>query len=241
MLRPFYRWQRFEVERDRGTILRRKLRRIAHHVPHEATDRIAVGHVSGLENALDVALRIVADSFRRDVWDPTVAAFRIGAAGKALALDDAAEEVARAVALRAMARAVDQISAAIPRRRFGGVGLELLAVEEKKFPASEHRAELEIERQVVVARLALHRRQRLEIGKQIAHVLEPHALVRGVGKGRIVMTAVGRGPLPHGGDEIRLAPAADAVSAVRRDVRGKKSAERRFQAEPAAELGLVLL
>src|SRR5262249_19960466 len=78
VLRPFDRRQRFEVERDRGTIYRRKLRRIAHHVPHEATDRIAVGHVSGLENALDVALRIVADSFRRDVWDPTITPKGIG-------------------------------------------------------------------------------------------------------------------------------------------------------------------
>src|SRR5262249_53117541 len=122
MLRPFYRWQRFEVERDRGTILRRKLRRIAHHVPHQATDRIAVGHVSGLENALDVALRIVADSFRRDVWDPTVAAFRIGSAGKALAFDYAAEEIARPVPRRTMHRAGCPLAAAIREPRSGGVG-----------------------------------------------------------------------------------------------------------------------
>src|SRR5499427_9590976 len=124
MLRPFDRRQRFEVERDRGTIYRRKLRCIGHHVPHQATDRIAVGHVSGLEDALDIPLRVVADSFRRDVWNPTVATFRIGAAGKALTCDDAAEEVARAVALRAMARPIDQISAAIPRRGLERVGLE---------------------------------------------------------------------------------------------------------------------
>src|SRR5262249_34139657 len=163
-------------------------------------------------------LRVVADSFRRDVWDPTVAAFRIGTAGKTLTCDDAAEEVARAVALRAMARAIDQISAAIPRRRLERVGLKLLTVEKKKFPASEHGAKLEIERKVVITHLALHRRQRLEIGKQVAHVLQPHALVRGVRKGRIVMAAVVRGALPHGGDEIRLAPIADAVVAVGRDV-----------------------
>src|SRR5215831_21290404 len=133
VLRPFDRRQRFEVERDRGTIYRRKLRRIAHHGRHQATHRIAVRHISGLEDALDIPLRVVADSFRRDVWDPTVAAFRIGTAGKALTCDDAAEEVARAVALRAMARAIDQISAAIPRRRLERVGLKLLTVEKKKF------------------------------------------------------------------------------------------------------------
>src|SRR5262245_51626048 len=126
-----------------------------------------------------------------------------------------------------MARTVDEISAAIPRRRLGRVGLELLPVEKEEFPASEHTADLEMERQIVAARLALRRRQCLEVGEEIAHFLEPHALVRRVGKNRIVMAAVGRGALPHGGDEIRLAPAADAVIAVRRDVRGEKSAEDR--------------
>src|SRR5262249_57844913 len=136
--RPLDRRQRFDVERDRGTILRRKFRRIAHHGRHQATHRIAVRHISGLEDALDIPLRVVADSFRRDVWDPTVAAFRIGTAGKTLTCDDAAEEVARAVALRAIAPAIAPISGAIPRRRLERVGLKLLTVEQKKFPASEH-------------------------------------------------------------------------------------------------------
>src|SRR5262249_58791173 len=100
---------------------------------------------------------------------------------------------------RAMARAVDQVSAAIPLRRLGCVGPELLTVEKKKLPASEHAADLEMERQVVVAHLALHRRQRLEVGEEVAHVLPPHALVGGGGEGRVVMAAVGRGGPPHGG------------------------------------------
>src|SRR5262249_6420180 len=149
--------------------------------------------------------------------------------------------IARAVALRAMARAVDQVSAAIPLRRLGCVGPELLTIEKKKLPSSEHAADLEMERQGVVAHLALHRRQPLEVGGQGGHGLQAPALVGGVGESRIVMAAVGRGALPHGGDEIRLAPAADAVVAVRRDVGGIKRAERRFQAKSAAELGLVLL
>src|SRR6266436_1432515 len=134
-LRPLHRRQRFDVKRDRGTIVRRKFRRIGHHGRHQATDRIAVGHVPALEDSFDVALGVVADSCWRDIGDGAVAAFRIGTAGKALACDDAAEEIARAVALRAMARAVDQISAAIPLRWLERVGLELLTVEKKKFPA----------------------------------------------------------------------------------------------------------
>src|SRR5262249_38719952 len=156
----------------------------------------------GLEDAFDVPLRVVADSCRRDVGDPAVAAFWIGPAGKALARDDAAEAIAGAVALRAMARTVDEISAAIPRPRLGRVGLELLPVEKQDFPASEHMADRKREREVVAARLALPRRQRLKVGEEVAHVLEPHALIRRVGKNRIVMAAVGRGALPHGGDEI---------------------------------------
>src|SRR5262249_21092228 len=160
-LRAFDRWQRFDVERDRAAVLRRKFRRIGHHRRHRATDRIAVGQISGLEDAFDVPLRVVADSCRRDVGDPAVAAFWIGPAGKALARDGAAEAIAGAVALRAMARTVDEISAAIPRPRLGRVGLELLPVEKQEFPASEHMADLKMEREVVAARLALHRRQRL--------------------------------------------------------------------------------
>src|SRR5262249_48854710 len=170
-LRAFDRRQRFEVERDRAAVLRRQFRRIGDHRRHRATDRIAVGQISGLKDAFDVALRVVAYTCRRDVGDPAVAAFRIGPAGKALARDDAAEAIAGAVALRAMARTVDEISAAIPRCWLGRVGLELLPVEKKKFPASEHAADLEMERQVVVARLALHRRQCLEVGEDVAHVL----------------------------------------------------------------------
>src|SRR5262249_57708327 len=126
--------------------------------------------------------------------------------GKARARDEAAEAIAGAVALRAMARTVDEISTAIPRRRLGRVGLELLPVEKKKFPASEHAADLVMERQVVAARLALHRRQCLEVGEEIAHVLEPHALVRRGGENRIVKAARGRGGLSHGGDGNGVAP-----------------------------------
>ena len=51
----------------------------------------------------------------------------------------------------------------------------------------------------------------LDVRKQIADVVEPHALVRRVGKRRVEMRAVGRRALHHRGDEIGLAPLADAV------------------------------
>jgi len=52
-----------------------------------------------------------------------------------------------------------------------------------------------MDRQVVVAHLAPHRRQGFQIGEQVAYVVELHALVGGVGKDRIVVAAVGRGAL----------------------------------------------
>src|SRR5712691_8223476 len=67
-------------------------------------------------------------------------------------------------------RSVHQIGAAIPLRRLGRVGLERLAVEEQEFPAAERAPDREVDRQIVVAHPALHRRQRLEIAEQVAHV-----------------------------------------------------------------------
>src|SRR5262249_59760015 len=154
-------------------------------------------------------------SGRCDVGNPTIAAFRIRTAGEALADDDAAEGVAGAMALGAMTGAVDKIGAAMFLGRLGGIRLGLPAVEIKEFPASEQAADLEIERQVVVARLAFDWRQRLEIGEEIAHVFHLHALIRRIGKSRIVMAAVGRGGLPHGGGENPLPPGADSRLASR--------------------------
>src|SRR5262245_35927845 len=145
-LRAFDRRQRFEVERDRAAVLCRQFRRIGGRRRHCARARVAGGQIAGLEDALDVPLRVVAYTCRRDVGDPAVAAFRVGPAGKALARDDAAEAIAGAVALRAMARTVDEISAAIPRRRLGRVGLEMLPVEKREFPALHPTADLESER-----------------------------------------------------------------------------------------------
>src|SRR5262249_57360436 len=146
---------------------------------------------------------------RRNVGTHPLAAFRIGTADEALAGDDRAESIARAVTLGAMAWSIDEIRAAIPLVRLGGIGLEPLPVEKKEFPAAEHAADLEIERQVVLARLAFHRRQRLEIGKKIAHVFHLHALVGGVGEKRIVVAAVGGGGPSRGGGEVWFTHAAE--------------------------------
>src|SRR5262245_19399432 len=132
-LGAFDRRQRLDVGRDRLAVGFGQALRRAHHFGHRSADRIAGGRGAGGENLDDVGLGIIADALGRDVRDPVVA-HGGGAAGEALALDDAAEEVARAVAFGAVAGAVDQIGAAIPGGGFARVGLERRGVEEQQFP-----------------------------------------------------------------------------------------------------------
>src|ERR1700721_2200978 len=90
--------------------------------------------------------------FPLDVGHPAPA-FRSGTAAKALRGDDAAEKIARTMALRAMAEAVDQISPAIPGHRVRGIGNERLVVHEQELPDSDVAADVERKRQVVIAHL----------------------------------------------------------------------------------------
>jgi hypothetical protein len=115
MLRSLDRRQRFDIVRDRGAIPGRELRRIADDRGHRATDRIAVRHVAGFKDTLDVPFRVITNSSGRNVGNPTVAAFLIRTAGEALA-DDGPEKIAGTVTLRAVAWTVDEISTAVPLR-----------------------------------------------------------------------------------------------------------------------------
>ena len=117
-----------------------------------------------------------------------------------------------------------------------------LAVHEQPFPDADIAADIEWKRHVVVARLAGHRRKRLQVGKEVADVLDRRMLVGRIWKGREIMLAVRRRPLEHRRDEIRFAPPADTVSRIGRDVGNVKRPERRRHRKPAAQLqpiGLV--
>src|SRR2546423_14205225 len=93
----------------------------------------------------------------------------------------------------------------------------------------------------MVAHLALNRRQRLQIGKEIAHVAEGHFLVGWIWKSREIVPPIRRRPFVHRGDELLFVPGADAVLRVGRNVRHIECAEWGNEAEAAAKLGLVLL
>ena len=112
-------------------------------------------------------------------------------------------------------------------------------MQEQKLPAADQPALVERKRQIVPAHFARHRRQGFKISKQIAHVVELHVLVGRIGKRRIEIGAVRRRALPQRGDEIRLAPAADAVIGVGRDIRHIEGTERRIERQAAAKPGAI--
>ena len=171
----------------------------------------------------------------RDVGDEALAVRR-RPAGEALALDDGAKRVARAVAFGAMARTVDQIGASVPLRRLRRVRHERAAVEIQKLPQADQPANVERKADLVAVRAAGDRRQRLQISKQIARVVERHVLIRRVRERRKQMAAAPRRALGERGDEVGFAPGTDAVFGIGRDIRRIERAERRFQGKSAAKL-----
>ena len=80
------------------------------------------------------------------------------------------------------------------------------------------------------------RRQRVEIGLEVEQVLDAHALIGGVGEGRIEVDAARRDAELHGVDEIEVRPAADAVIRIGRDVGHVEGAEGGLQRLAATEL-----
>src|SRR5581483_49211 len=121
--RSLDRRQRGNVGRDGGAIVGTEQRRVRDHFGHRSAGVIAVRIHAVAEKARNVFLRprdLVAapmtEAGRRDVGHPAFAVRR-RAAGKPLAFDDAAEDIARRMTFGAVAGAVHQIGAAIPLRR----------------------------------------------------------------------------------------------------------------------------
>ena len=135
-----------------------------------------------------------------------------------------------------MARSFDEKSAAIPRRRFRVVGLELSRLEVQRVPDQHRSANVERERQLICDDRVVRGRDRLEVGANREHVIARHFRVTGKRHRRIEQRSVPPLPLPHGGVEIGVAPCADSRLGVRRDVRRQNVAERRFD-RPAAREG----
>src|SRR5262245_8366046 len=104
----------------------------------------------------NVPFQIITYPGLGDVGNLAAAAFWVRTASEAPACNDPTEAIARAVAFRAVTRTVNEVGPAIPLGQLGRIGLERAAVEEQKFPYTENAAKLELEAQIVVARLALN-------------------------------------------------------------------------------------
>src|SRR5207245_11598106 len=157
------------IIRDRRAVVGWKLRSILDHAGHRAAGGVVIGRRPGFEEVGDVLLAPIAYSFLGDVRHPALA-FRIGSPGKALRADDAAKEMAGAVTLRAMTKAVHEIGAAIPLRRAPGVCGERLAVHEQHFPDADVAPDVERKRTVMIAHFAADLGKRFQISKEIADI-----------------------------------------------------------------------
>src|ERR1700730_10425681 len=226
--------QRLEIFRDRRPVFRVQLRGVLDDPHHRAADGIAVRHLTSFEQIFDVLCAPLAKSLLRDIGYPTLA-FRIWPAGEAVRGDDAAEKVTRAVALGAMAEAVDEVGTAVPLRRVRGIRHERLAIHEQPFPDSDIAPDIEWKRHVVIAHLAGHGGKRFQVSEEVADVLYFRMLVRRIGKGREVMKSGRRNPLGYRVDEFGLGPAPDAIDRIGRNVGRVEGAEWRRDGEPAAE------
>src|SRR5690606_18290226 len=78
-------------------------------------------------------------------------------------------------------------------------------------------------------------------GEEIAHVVQRHALVGRIRERRIKVLAVATDTAEHGIDERDLAPAADAVLRIGRNVGCVERPESGLELKSATEPGLVLL
>src|SRR5258707_6175300 len=167
------------------------------HGPHRAGGLVAVGKFAGFEKIADVVLAPLAGSLLRDVRNPALA-FGVGPAGEALRRDNAAKEVSRAVTLRAMAEAVDEIGTAIPLRRARGIRCEWLAIHEQQFPDPEIAPDIEWKRHVMIAHFARYGGERFFVGEEVKGPLHPSNRPIGIKKERGIMeTRPGDRPRAH--------------------------------------------
>src|SRR3712207_4710682 len=115
------------VAGDGGDVLVGQLARgVVDHLGHVRADEVALGRHAELEHGADVALAPLAESYlgvARQVGHPLLAEL---APGEGAVLLQHAVEGPRRVAFLAMARALDQVGAAVPGGVPRRVGLEAL-------------------------------------------------------------------------------------------------------------------
>src|SRR6476660_10645974 len=180
--------QRFDIGRHGLAIGHTQLRRIAHDLDHGAADKVRIRSHAGRKRVGYIFHRPILELLLGDVWNTSLP---VGSrpSGEKQVPFDRPEHIARGVTLRAVSGSVHEIRPAIPLRRLRRIRCERPAVEKQKLPQPERATDIEWKRQGMIAHLAGHRRQCLQIGKEVTNVVERHALIRRVGKRREQMLA----------------------------------------------------
>src|SRR4029077_5204032 len=101
-----------------------------------------------------------------------------------------------------MARALDEIGPAIDLVTRLSIRREGLSVHIKQLPKAEPPSDVVGEGELMRRRLMLHCRQGIEIGLKVDEILIGYALIRGVGKRRIEVRAIGSYSALHRVDEV---------------------------------------
>ncbi len=166
---------------------------------------------------------------RRDVGgEPALHHFT----AQVLALVKTKPQIARRMALAAVAERRRQIGAAIPLLILVEIRRETLLLEERQVPEFHAPTLVERERQLVLRVGLFHRRQTEQIILDRQHVIAAQFGVRGI-RHRRIQVALWADALTHRAYELIVAPVADAGFLVSGDVGAVNGAERQLEGEAA--------
>ena len=152
-----------------------------------------------------------------------------------LALLDAAQQVARRMAIAAVPETFDQVGAAIPRSRPGRIRPVRALAEIELAPRRHRPALVERKVQVIDRHVVADRLHRAQVRVDRVDVVARDPGIEVVRHGRIHVLAVLVHAIVQRAIEIGARPPADARLRVGRDVRRQHVAERRIEAQPAGE------
>src|SRR5579883_36633 len=236
-LRPRHRLQRFEIDRDRMSILVGELARALDHLRHAGAHGVEIRQLPGLEHGLDVLEAPLADALlrvRRYVRGALVVrTLRIS--GVSQAHLHRAQEVPGRVAFAAMGDRVGEIAAAVPGVFTGRIGLPRPFAEEQRAPEQQPEAEPERWRDLVRLVPLLNGGLGAKEGPEVRDVGISESREGREGKHREHVATVVVDALAQRAAKLRLRPVADPGFRVRRDVGAVEGPEWRRERPAARE------
>jgi hypothetical protein len=129
----------------------------------------------------------------------------------------------------------DDISSAVPFRRFLWIGLIATRGKVERVPKRHRQADVERKRQLVGNYPVAGRRHRREIGSHGEHVVIGHFGIGGIRHRRVEPRAIVASAVTQRRHEFVIGHIANTGLPVRRDVRRDELAKGRLQRQPACE------